>query len=201
MNKHLFLLGTRGVPAKHGGFETFAEKLCLYLINRGWKITVYCQNYSKKKKSYEKWENINKVNIYVKNNNPLSTIIFDFKSILHASKQNGIFLILGYNTAIFSLILKIKKKFTLINMDGIEWKRDKWSLLVKIWFYINEYLAIKFNNFYIADNPYIQRYLSLKYNIKNLEMIPYGSETKFRKDNNILKKLKLKKKKIFNSDC
>ena len=80
-------------------------------------------------------------------------------------------------------------------MDGIEWKRDKWSLLVKIWFYINEYLAIKFNNFYIADNPYIQRYLSLKYNIKNLEMIPYGSETKFRKDNNILKKLKLKKKK------
>ena len=50
MNKHLFILGTRGVPAKHGGFETFAEKLCLYLINRGWKITVYCQNYSKKKK-------------------------------------------------------------------------------------------------------------------------------------------------------
>ena len=80
-------------------------------------------------------------------------------------------------------------------MDGIEWKRDKWSLLVKAWFYINEYLAVKFNDFYIADNPHIKKYLSSKYKIQNITMIPYGSEAKYKKNERILKKLNLKKKK------
>ncbi len=39
----LNILGIRGVPAQHGGFETFAEKLCLYLVDKGWDVTVYCQ--------------------------------------------------------------------------------------------------------------------------------------------------------------
>jgi hypothetical protein len=42
-NKHIRILGTRGAPAAHGGFETFAEHLAIYLVRRGWQVTVYCQ--------------------------------------------------------------------------------------------------------------------------------------------------------------
>ncbi|MEK6299067.1 MAG: DUF1972 domain-containing protein, partial [Paraburkholderia tropica] len=42
--RQLFILGTRGIPARHGGFETFAERLALYLTQRGWEVTVYCQS-------------------------------------------------------------------------------------------------------------------------------------------------------------
>lgn len=195
MIKNLYILGTRGIPAKHGGFETFVEKLSLYLINKGWKVTVYCQCSKRKKQKYTKWKKINLVNIYTKKNTSFSTILFDLRSILHSSNKNGLFLILGYNTAIFNSILKFKKKTTLINMDGIEWRRDKWNFLIKLWFYLNEYLAIKFNDFYIADNPHIKKYLTSKYKIKNINMIPYGSDTEYKKNEKILKKFDLKKKK------
>lgn len=194
MKKNLYIIGTRGLPARHGGFETFAEKLGLYLVNKNWNIFVYCQKIKKSKK-IDKWKKINLININVKNNNPLSSVIFDYKSILHASKQKGIFLILGYNTAIFNFILKINKKNSIINMDGIEWKREKWSKIIKIWFYINEFFGMLFSRVAIADNPHIKSYLFNKYHTKKIIMIPYGAENKIYDVNQVLKKYGLQKKK------
>lgn len=194
MKKNLYIIGTRGLPAKHGGFETFAEKLSLYLVNKNWNVFVYCQKIKKLEK-IDKWKRINLININVKNNNPLSSVIFDYKSILHASKQKGIFLILGYNTAIFNFILKIKKKNSIINMDGIEWKREKWSKIIKIWFYINEFFGMLFSRVAVADNPHIKSYLLSKYRTKKIIMIPYGAENKIYNGIQVLKKYGLQKKK------
>jgi len=191
--KKLYILGTRGIPANHGGFETFAEKLSIYLVNRNWNVYVYTQKV-KKTKLINKWKKINLINIKVKNKNALSSVIFDYKSILHASKQKGIFLILGYNTAIFNIILNFKRKFSIINMDGFEWKREKWHIIIKIWFYINEFFGMIFSNVAIADNPHIKNYLFNKYRSNKITMIPYGADTKIYNSLNVLKKYNIKKK-------
>lgn len=194
MKKNLYIIGTRGIPAQYGGFETFAEKLSLYLSNRNWNVYVYAQKIKKTKK-ITKWKKINLINIRVKNNNPLSSVIFDYKSILHASNQKGIFLILGYNTAIFNLILKLKRKFSIINMDGIEWQREKWNKIIKIWFYINEFFGMKFSKVAIADNPHIKNYLFNKYKTDKIKMIPYGAESEIFNNLYVLKKYNIQKKK------
>jgi len=54
MKKNIYILGTRGLPANHGGFETFAEKLSLFLVKKRWNVFVYCQTTIKKKKKYKK---------------------------------------------------------------------------------------------------------------------------------------------------
>ena len=92
MKKNIYILGTRGLPANHGGFETFAEKLSLFLVKKRWNVFVYCQTTIKKKQKYTKWKNINLVNIYTKKDTPLNTIIFDLKSIIHSSVKKDYFL-------------------------------------------------------------------------------------------------------------
>ena len=119
MKRELLILGTRGIPGNHGGFETFAQRLALYLVNRGWKITVYCQD-SGQNLAPKTWKGINLVHIHTPNNGALWSIIFDYKSTIHASKKDGIVLVLGYNTAIFSLLYRLKKRIVITNMDGME---------------------------------------------------------------------------------
>ena len=118
------ILGCRGIPASHGGFETFAEKLSLYLVQEGWDVTVYCQKEGHGPTEVDYFQNIRRINIYVKGDNSLSTILFDFKATLHASKEKNPILLLGYNTAIFNTVLKLKKIPVITNMDGIEYHRQ-----------------------------------------------------------------------------
>ena len=120
----LLILGTRGIPGSHGGFETFAERLAVYLAKKGWRVTVYCQS-DEEKLSYSVWEGINLVHIPVPKDNSFWSILFDLKAALHAVKQEGLILTLGYNTAIFSLLYALKKRVNLTNMDGMEWWRKK----------------------------------------------------------------------------
>ena len=121
-DKHLIVLGIRGVPAQHGGFETFAEYLCRYLILHDWNVTVYCQEEGNGSSYETVWEGVKRIHIPIKNTGPLGTIIFDLKSVLHSLRYNGIFLTLGYNTAIFNLLQRIKGKCKIITVGGIEWK-------------------------------------------------------------------------------
>ena len=64
----VLILGTRGVPAAHGGFESFAEKLALFLVKRGWHVTVYCQNdvtAVAERYAVDTWRGIERVNVQV----------------------------------------------------------------------------------------------------------------------------------------
>ncbi|GJM05144.1 MAG: hypothetical protein DHS20C09_11350 [marine bacterium B5-7] len=174
-NKHSIILGTRGIPAQHGGFETFTEHLGLYLISRGWKVTVYCQESGDGSVYETEWEGIECVHIPVKNKGSLGTIIFDLKSILHSLRYSGVFLTLGYNTAIFNLLYRLTGKRNVINMDGIEWKRQKWGCVAKSWFWINERFGCWFGNHLIADHPEIKNHLSTRISEKKITVIPYGA--------------------------
>lgn len=174
--KTLRVLGTRGVPAAHGGFETFAEQLALYLVEQGWAVTVYCQQDGEGSIHEDDWRGVHRVHIPVHQQGPLGTIVFDWKAIRHAALKPELTLTLGYNTAIFCAWLRLKRVPNLINMDGIEWKRQKWGALPKIWFYLNDWAGCWLGNHLIADHPQIKKHLTSRVSDEKITMIPYGAE-------------------------
>lgn len=173
--KSLNILGIRGIPAAHGGFETFAEHFSLYLLEKGWVVTVYCQLDSDGAIYEDMWNGVNRVNIPVSQKGAFGTIIFDWKSILHAAKSNTKVLTLGYNTAIFSTVLRLKRIYNVMNMDGVEWKRDKWSFMQRVWLYVNEKLGAWLANKLIADHPDIKKHLSKFVSEDKITVIPYSA--------------------------
>lgn len=174
-NKHIIIQGIRGIPAAHGGFETFAEHLSLHLVERDWEVTVYCQSASAKGVEIKNWEGVRLIHIPERMANKLGTIIFDLESIMHSLRYRGVFLTLGYNTAIFNILYKIFKKPNIINMDGIEWKRAKWGFIAKQWFKFNEFIAMRVADKLVADHPEICSYLTRKRPRSKISTIPYGA--------------------------
>jgi len=174
-NKKISILGIRGIPGRHGGFESFAEKFALYLVERGWSVTVYCQELGDGAIYQDSWLGVDLVHIPVKQAGSLGSILFDWKSILHARRHDGKKLTLGYNTAIFNVILRLSGHINFINMDGLEWRRKKWSTLIKAWLYINERLGCLIGNHLVADHPEIENHLATRVSRKKITMIPYGA--------------------------
>lgn len=189
--KAVAILGIRGIPARHGGFETFAEKLALYLTSRGWEVTVYCQDDSGKEMFDEYWNSIHLVHIPVRCSGTLGTIIFDWKSTLQAAGKKDLILTLGYNTAIFCFVYRLKGLKNLINMDGIEWRRQKWNPLERTWLYLNEYMGCWLGDYLIADHPEILSHLATRVLPNKITMIPYGAAQVLKEKVNKVNALKL----------
>jgi glycosyltransferase involved in cell wall biosynthesis len=169
------ILGTRGVPAHHGGFETFAEGFSLYLVKAGWNVEVYCQELGTGPIRKELWCGVTRIIIPTSKNSSFHTILFDFKATLHATRGKAICLTLGYNTAIFTLFLRMRKQLTIMNMDGIEWMRNKWSFFPRAWLFANEWLGARLNHVLVADHPEISRHLRRHTSEAKIRMIPYGA--------------------------
>ena len=172
----LRILGIRGVPAAHGGFETFAEYLALYLVKKGWKVTVYCQIDGTGPITEDTWEGVHRINIPVDRAGPAGTIQFDWIATRHAQKAGEPCLTLGYNTAIFCTLLRMARLPNVINMDGIEWQRAKWGAGPKAWFYLNEWAGAWLGNHLVADHPEIKVHLSRRTSPERITVIPYGAE-------------------------
>lgn len=174
--KILRILGTRGVPAAHGGFETFAEYLSLYLVKQGWRVVVYCQEDGTGPVFEDTWQGVERVRIPVAADGPKGTILFDWKATMHAARHRDLCLTLGYNTAVFCAALRLKGVPNLINMDGIEWARAKWSGAAKAWFWLNDWAGCWLGNHLVADHPQIKVHLSRRVRADKITMIPYGAE-------------------------
>jgi glycosyltransferase involved in cell wall biosynthesis len=169
------ILGTRGIPAQHGGFETFAEQLSLYLVERDHEVTVYCQADSPETAGEDEWRGIKRVTFWVPPG-PLGTILFDWHAARHARARGGVILTLGYNTACFSLLYTLSRRRTLMNMDGIEWAREKWSKPQRLWLRCNEFLGAHLSSHLIADHPEIGKHLQKIVRGEKVTVIPYGAE-------------------------
>lgn len=173
--KTLRILGIRGLPAAHGGFETFAEHLALYLRDRGWRVIVYCQEQGAIAIQHDTWQGIERVRISVPGEGAVSTMHFDWRATLDAAHHRDVCLTLGYNTAVFNTLLRLKGVPNLINMDGIEWRRAKWSRLPKTWFWLNDWIGCWVGHHLIADNPAIRTHLLTRVRGGKVTMIPYGA--------------------------
>ena len=176
MRKVLRILGIRGIPAAHGGFETFAEKLALHLVQQGWRVVVYCQDEGTGPIVEDTWEGVERVRIPVAQTGPRGTIVFDWQATAHAAGHRDLCLTLGYNTALFCARLRLKGNPNLINMDGIEWARAKWGPLAKTWFWLNERAGCWLGDHLVADHPQIKAHLQTRVTADKITTIPYGAE-------------------------
>lgn len=171
----LLILGTRGIPACYGGFETFAEQLALYLVSAGHEVIVYCQDTCGGELRTDSWNGIERVHIPAPDT-PVGTMQFDWDSVKHSSRTNGIVLTLGYNTAIFSFLYRLNNVPQLINMDGLEWRRAKWSKPQRAWLWLNEIAGSFLGRHLIADHPEIKAHLQRHTAAKKISIIPYGAD-------------------------
>jgi len=141
MQKTVRILGTHGVPAAYGGFETAAENVALFLASRGWRVIVYCQVDGNGPLREDTWNGLERVLISVDTEGWRGTSKFDLLSIRHAAKFGDLCLTFGYNTAIFNVLQRIKGIANVINMDGIEWSRSRWGFFRQAILYTNERIA------------------------------------------------------------
>ena len=185
--KKLSILGCRGIPGNHGGFETFAERLSLYLVAQGWEVSVYCEDYQGEKISEADWQGIRLIYVPVLKPSAAATILFDWKSTLHAAKEGNLVLTLGYNTALFCAWYRLNGLINIINMDGLEWRRQKWNAPQKVWLYLNERLGCWLGNHLIADHPEIENHLATRVSHRKITMIPYGAQRVSSADVSLLK--------------
>jgi glycosyltransferase involved in cell wall biosynthesis len=175
--RRLRILGTRGIPARHGGFETFAEALALHLAARDWQVTVYCQAAGRGAPRSESWRGVELVHIPVSLSGALATALFDWRASLHAARRPGLVLTLGYNTAAFCAIHRLAGVPNLINMDGIEWRRAKWSAPMRAWLWLNERAGCWLGDHLVADHPSIAAHLATRTAPHRITTIPYGADS------------------------
>jgi glycosyltransferase involved in cell wall biosynthesis len=174
-NKRIAIIGTVGLPAKYGGFETLADHLVTNLSDK-YDFTVYCS-----KKKYKKEEQLTsykgaKLQYIPLEANGIESIPYDSLSILHALMKNDVLLILGVAGAwLIPFIRLFTNKKVIISIDGIEWKRDKWPLLAKLYLWWSEMIAVKYSHIDISDNESIQDYTAMRYKTLS-RVIEYGAD-------------------------
>lgn len=169
------IIGTRGIPNHYGGFEQFAEYLAKGLVEKNYDVTVYnsrCHPYQE-----SLWNGVKIVHCKDKEDawGTVGQFIYDFNCIHHSrSQQYDIILQLGYtSSSVWGWWLPSSSIIT-TNMDGLEWKRAKYSKPVQLFLKQAEYLAVKFSDYLISDSIGIQQYLQKKYKV-NSTYIPYGA--------------------------
>jgi len=169
---NIALLGTRGIPANYGGFETFAEQIALQLVQRGHKVTVYAEADTDNKPD-DWYQNIRIRYIRRPNWGSISVIAYDYRCLKDASKREFDFLyMLGYGAAWACWwALKIWNQNVWINIDGLEWARSKWKWYAKLYLRVMEWVASKASTRVIADSQAIAD----RYN----KLYPRGSECSF----------------------
>ena len=169
------LLGTRGIPASYSGFETCVEQLGERLVKRGHDVTVYCRSHHI---TYDGdcYKGIRLIKLPTVANKYLDTIVHSFLSSLHALLKRydvAVYFIAGNSPVTW--IPRIVGTKTLLNVDGLDWKREKWPTLAKRYIQFAEWLATKLPTAYLTDSRIVQSYYQDRFG-KKPPYIPYGSD-------------------------
>ncbi len=170
------LLGTRGIPARYGGFETFAEELSTRLAARGHEVTVYCREGFPE----NPYRGVHLQYLPTIRHKYLDTLAHTFISTLHLLGYR----VLGYRADVALYCNGANALFTMwprwfgipvaLNVDGIERKRKKWNRLAKGWYLVSERLATFCPSAIVTDARAIQDYYRERYR-KESVFIPYGA--------------------------
>ena len=180
------ILGTRGVPNNYGGFEQFAEHLGAGLVKKGHDVTVYNSSNHYFKKLEHKGISIIYKYCPEDKIGPFANFYYDWLCSRDAYKKDyDIVYHAGYQSAApgIRFFSSRSKSVWVTNMDGIEWKRGKWSKPVKWLTKIMERITIKHTDHIIADNIGIQDYYRDKHNVESV-FLPYGAHLKTDKEVN-----------------
>jgi glycosyltransferase involved in cell wall biosynthesis len=169
------ILGTRGVPARYGGFETFAEQLSTRLVARGHDVTVYCRAHYISPRQLE-YRGVRLVILPTIRHKYFDTIAHTFVSALHAvGGRYDAALICNAANAPFAPILRAVGTPVAINVDGLEHKRKKWNWLARRYYLLAERLSVALSTQVVTDARVIQDYYRAHYRAEST-MIAYGAD-------------------------
>jgi glycosyltransferase involved in cell wall biosynthesis len=176
------ILGTRGIPASYGGFETFAEQLSTRLVARGHDVTVYCRAHYVSPRQIE-YKGVRLKVLPTIRHKYFDTVVHAGLSALHASSSRRFdaALICNAANAPFAPFLRAARVPVAINVDGLEHKRRKWNRLGKGYYRVAERLSVWLPNETVTDARVIQDYYAAKYRAGST-MIAYGAEVERRAD-------------------
>lgn len=189
------LLGTRGIPARYGGFETFAEQLSTRLVARGHQVTVYgrCRFFGGwgRRESYRGVERRETPTIFHKY---FETPLHALTSFLDMLCQRcDVMLVCNAANSPLAPILKLKCRPLLINVDGIERNRAKWNSLGKLWYRLGERCSVLLATRLVSDADVIADYYREEYGCES-EVIPYGVHPQPRLPGEVLARFGLQPK-------
>lgn len=172
--KKISIIGTAGIPGKYGGFETLAEHLTKH-IGIKLSMVVYCssKNYTERLHTH----NEAALKYIPLDANGMQSIPYDILSLFHAARNSSTILILGVSGCVVLPLFRLfyPQKKLIINIDGLEHKRDKWKKSIQRFLKYSEKLAIKFGDVIITDNKAIQDYILAEYK-KTSTLIAYGGD-------------------------
>lgn len=184
--KHVFIIGSRGLPAKYGGFETFVNELVSHQVSDNLRYHVACLSDD----SHHQHSNYKQVDCFTINPpklGPARVIAYDMMAISYALKliekegiEKPIFYILGNTIGAFispfaRRIHKIGGQL-FINPDGLEWKRSKWSKPVQTYLKYSEKVMTQYADLVISDNEGIETYIQEAYPWSKTTFIAYGTD-------------------------
>jgi glycosyltransferase involved in cell wall biosynthesis len=173
--KKIAIIGTVGIPAKYGGFETLAEHLVRHMSDE-YEVSVYCTKKKypvrERKKTY-----LGARLIWLPfDANGISSILYDIWSIFHAVFYADVLLVLGVSGGLaLPFVRRLTNRKIIVSIDGIEWKRNKWSRLAKCYLWWAEKTAVKYSHADISDNESIQDYTAFRYKTLS-NIIEYGAD-------------------------
>lgn len=171
--KRIAIIGTVGIPAKYGGFETLVEYLTRN-ISETYEITVYCSSkaYQERLTEYNGCR-LEYVNMRA---NGIQSTVYDIISLIKCTRKADTILILGVSGCIILPLYRLfTKKRLIINIDGLEWKRAKWGKFAKWFLKFSERLAVQYGTEIVSDNKVIQNYVKEEYG-KESTLIAYGAD-------------------------
>ncbi|BEP16058.1 hypothetical protein acdb102_43690 [Acidothermaceae bacterium B102] len=169
------ILGTRGIPANYGGFETFAERLALHLVGEDIATTVYCR------KAYatvpSPWQGVKLVTLPTIRSKYLDTVVHTFVSAVHLVLTGGprdVVLCNAANAPVVPL-LRLCGRRVLLNVDGLEWRRSKWGVAGRSWYRMGEWLSVRTASVLVTDADEVRTYYRVRHDTDSV-MIPYGAD-------------------------
>lgn len=184
--KDIFIIGSRGLPAQYGGFETFVEKLISYKVSPAIRYHVACLSDESTGNHFD-YKGADCFTVNPPKLGPARVIAYDMMAINYSLKlikkegiQSPIFYILGNTIGAF--IVHFAKKIQsvggilLVNPDGLEWKRAKWSKPVQSYLKYSEKEMTKYANLIISDNRGIETYIQNTYPWARTTFIAYGTD-------------------------
>ncbi len=181
------LVGTRGIPANYGGFETFAEELSTRLVERGHEVTVYCRE----RHPEPTYRGVRLVYLPTLRHKYFDTLAHTFISTLHLLRHRcDVALYCNGANAVFTLPPRLFGIPVALNVDGIERKRKKWNRLAKAWYYLSEWLATFCPTRVITDARAIEEYYRTQWK-KESTFIAYGAEMGKVESQSVLRELGL----------
>ena len=189
------LLGSRGIPAKYGGFEGFVQELAEHLPKSNFEVYVACESSLREERALVSFPGLNTFYIPVfERFRIVSELLYDGVSLLWAAFRDiDIVCLFGYAAAPFCLFPRMTGKIVTISVDGLEWKRRKFPKILRVFLRVLEMLATRASNFLIADSQAIRAYYEKRYHIKNVVYFPYWAPVVTQADESLIKKYGVEK--------